>query len=66
MPLNHPALKAVGVRELKAVLDGTMKLGEAIESAQTQSRNYAKRQYTWFKNRFMAKARNAGMGVEIF
>ena len=45
-----PAMKAVGVRELAAHLDGKVSLGDAIGAAQQASRNYAKRQLTWFRN----------------
>ncbi len=47
-----PLLRAVGVAELLAHLDGTLSLEEAIESAQTHSRRYAKRQLTWVRHQF--------------
>ena len=45
-----PALKAVGFRELAAHLDGNMARDAAIAQAQMQTRRYAKRQSTWFRN----------------
>jgi tRNA dimethylallyltransferase len=45
-----PAMKAVGLRELAAVLDGAISLDEARATAKQASRNYAKRQLTWFRN----------------
>lgn len=45
-----PAMKAVGLRELGRYLDGESTLEEAVASAQQASRNYAKRQLTWFRN----------------
>jgi tRNA dimethylallyltransferase len=45
-----PAMKAVGVRELAAYLDGKTSLVDATTEAQQASRNYAKRQLTWFRN----------------
>ncbi|MDP3405894.1 MAG: tRNA (adenosine(37)-N6)-dimethylallyltransferase MiaA [Brevundimonas sp.] len=45
-----PALKAVGVRELAAHLAGEMTLAEATAAMQQATRNYAKRQLTWFRN----------------
>ena len=45
-----PAMKAVGVRELGAHLKGEMDLDAAIALAQQQTRRYAKRQLTWFRN----------------
>lgn len=45
-----PAMKAVGVRELAAHLDGALTLAEAIAAGQQETRRYAKRQMTWFRN----------------
>ncbi len=45
-----PAMKAVGVRELSAHLEGTTTLEQAIAAIQQATRNYAKRQLTWFRN----------------
>lgn len=45
-----PAMKAVGVRELSAHLEGTTTLDQAIAATQQATRNYAKRQLTWFRN----------------
>lgn len=45
-----PAMKAVGVRELAAYIAGETTLPTAIEAAQRETRRYAKRQLTWFRN----------------
>jgi len=45
-----PAMKAVGVRELGAHLAGEITLPQALEAAQRETRRYAKRQMTWFRN----------------
>ncbi|MCH8684887.1 tRNA (adenosine(37)-N6)-dimethylallyltransferase MiaA [Pedomonas mirosovicensis] len=45
-----PVMKAVGVPEFVALLEKRMDYQEAIESAQRATRQYAKRQYTWFRN----------------
>jgi tRNA dimethylallyltransferase len=45
-----PALKAVGYRELAAHLRGETSLDEALEAARQETRRYAKRQMTWFRN----------------
>lgn len=45
-----PAMKAVGVRELSAHLEETTTLDQAIAATQQSTRNYAKRQLTWFRN----------------
>lgn len=47
-----PVMKAIGVRELGAHLEGKLSLEEAVERAKAASRQYAKRQATWFRNRF--------------
>ncbi|MCM1001587.1 MAG: tRNA (adenosine(37)-N6)-dimethylallyltransferase MiaA [Wolbachia endosymbiont of Melophagus ovinus] len=47
-----PAMKAHGVPEIIKYLKGELNLDEAIQIAQTNTRHYAKRQYTWFKNQF--------------
>ncbi|MEE2566965.1 tRNA (adenosine(37)-N6)-dimethylallyltransferase MiaA [Hyphobacterium marinum] len=45
-----PALKAVGLPWLLAHLDGEIDADTAIAHAKRDSRRYAKRQYTWFRN----------------
>lgn len=45
-----PASKALGVPQLVAHLRGEMTLDEATELAKRDSRRYAKRQGTWFRN----------------
>ncbi len=44
-----PAMKAIGLKELLAYLDGKIGLDEAIEKAMQQTRRFAKRQYTWIR-----------------
>lgn len=45
-----PAMKALGVPQLIAHLAGELELTAAIEIAKRESRRYAKRQMTWFRN----------------
>ncbi|HEY0927309.1 tRNA (adenosine(37)-N6)-dimethylallyltransferase MiaA [Brevundimonas sp.] len=45
-----PAMKAVGVREFAAHLAGATTLDQAIDATRQATRNYAKRQLTWFRN----------------
>jgi tRNA dimethylallyltransferase len=45
-----PAMKAIGVRELQAAMAGKIGFPEAIELAKIATRQYAKRQATWFRN----------------
>ncbi len=54
LPLWDPALlsmKAIGAQELIAHLEGRMSLAEAREAAVIATRQFAKRQRTWFRNR---------------
>lgn len=44
-----PVMRAIGVREVAALLDGSMTRAEALAAGQQATRNYAKRQYTWFR-----------------
>jgi tRNA dimethylallyltransferase len=44
-------MKAIGVPEIAAMLAGELEQDEAIERAVIATRQYAKRQRTWFRNR---------------
>ena len=46
---NNPALKALGYTEMIAFLRNELLLEQAIAVMQQKSRNYAKRQETWFR-----------------
>jgi len=50
LPPELPAMKAVGVRELAAHLEGELSLEDAVAAVKQSTRNYAKRQLTWFRN----------------
>jgi tRNA dimethylallyltransferase len=65
IPPDHPAAKTLGVRELTVVLNREMQLPAAIKAATQASRNYAKRQATWFKNRFLKKEREKKRQIEV-
>jgi len=45
-----PAMKAVGVREIVDYLEGRASRADALLRAQQETRRYAKRQLTWFRN----------------
>ena len=52
--INHRelnALKTVGYAELFDALDGTISMEEAVEKVKQNTRRYAKRQMTWFRNK---------------
>jgi tRNA dimethylallyltransferase len=44
-----PAYKAHGLREIISYLNGDITKEEAIAKAQQVTRNYAKRQFTWWR-----------------
>jgi len=50
LPPNLPVMRAIGVAEIAAWLAGDISEEIAIERAQAATRQYAKRQYTWFRN----------------
>ena len=47
-----PVMKAIGVPELKRYLKGEISKSKAVSEAKLRTRQYAKRQLTWFRNRF--------------
>lgn len=48
---SRPSSRAIGAPELIAHLRGEMPLADAIAAAKTATRQYAKRQRTWFRSR---------------
>lgn len=46
---NLPAISALGVKELMPYLRGEILLEEAVDQIKKNTRNYAKRQMTWFR-----------------
>ncbi len=49
LPADAPVLRAIGVPEIAACLSGQFTSAEALARAQLATRQYAKRQYTWFR-----------------
>jgi tRNA dimethylallyltransferase len=47
--LSTTSAKAIGVREIQAHLQGQLSLAETITQIQAATRQYAKRQITWFR-----------------
>jgi tRNA dimethylallyltransferase len=45
-----PVMKAIGVADIAAMLEGRMSRAEVIARAAAATRQYAKRQMTWFRN----------------
>lgn len=53
---DHPALNTVGYKELFEVFDGKKTLVTAVSEIQQHTRNFAKRQITWF-NKYLTGSR---------
>ena len=45
-----PVMRAIGVQEISAWLHGEMTRAEMVEAGRLATRQYAKRQYTWFRH----------------
>ncbi|UKK85390.1 tRNA (adenosine(37)-N6)-dimethylallyltransferase MiaA [Sphingopyxis sp. BSN-002] len=45
-----PVMRAIGVPQIAAYLRGDLTRAEALEAAQAATRQYAKRQFTWFRH----------------
>jgi tRNA dimethylallyltransferase len=50
VPESAPARRAIGVPQIAALLAGEIDRARALADARTRTRNYAKRQYTWFRH----------------
>lgn len=50
LPEDAPIMGAIGVRPLMAYLQGALPLDEAVTKAKAATRQYAKRQGTWFRH----------------
>ena len=48
---SKTAKQAIGYKELKPYLDGKIPLQEAVDKLKMETRRYAKRQLTWFRNK---------------
>ncbi|MEH7463619.1 tRNA (adenosine(37)-N6)-dimethylallyltransferase MiaA [Bacillus thuringiensis] len=49
------SIQAIGYKELYEYFDGKISLEEAVNALKTNSRRYAKRQLTWFRNKMDVK-----------
>ncbi|TMM49796.1 tRNA (adenosine(37)-N6)-dimethylallyltransferase MiaA [Qipengyuania marisflavi] len=49
-----PVMRAIGVPEITALLQGDLLRDQAITAGQTATRQYGKRQYTWFRRQMPA------------
>jgi tRNA dimethylallyltransferase len=48
-PLSREASRAIGYREIGDYLDGRRTLPETVAEVQLRTRQFAKRQLTWFR-----------------
>ena len=55
MPHDAPVMRAIGVPEISAILNGSMSRSEAIARGKIATRQYAKRQFTWVRNQAPAE-----------
>ena len=58
---NLQSMKAIGYKEWFDYYQGTQTLVETLELIKKNSRNYAKRQYTWFNNQIPVKWFNVNL-----
>ena len=64
-PLSRTARQAVGYKETIDHLDGKQTLSETIELVQRRSRQFAKRQLTWFRQLAECRWLPAESGVDV-
>ncbi|MGW9947198.1 tRNA dimethylallyltransferase [Rhizobium leguminosarum] len=50
LPAEAPVMKAIGVSQITAMVRGEMTRDEVLEKGAAVTRQYAKRQMTWFRN----------------
>jgi tRNA dimethylallyltransferase len=61
---NHNALQTVGYKELFEYLDGKYTLAEAVAAIKTNTRQYAKRQLTWFRRDLSVRWTDPSISLE--
>ncbi|WP_312473065.1 tRNA (adenosine(37)-N6)-dimethylallyltransferase MiaA [Neobacillus sp.] len=52
---EYQSIQAIGYKEIYQYLDGYVTLEEAVENLKQNSRRYAKRQLTWFRNKMVVE-----------
>jgi len=55
LPAEQPVMRAIGVPDISGWLTGDLTEETSVERAQAATRQYAKRQYTWFRNQCPAE-----------
>ncbi|MCZ2256985.1 tRNA (adenosine(37)-N6)-dimethylallyltransferase MiaA [Sporosarcina sp. G11-34] len=61
---NMQSVQAIGYRELHQYIEGKISLDNAVELIKKNTRNYAKRQLTYFRNKLSVTWFDAGAGTE--
>lgn len=59
------SMRAIGYKEWEKYLEGNITKEEVIEEIQKHSRQFAKRQYTWFRNQMDVKWFNPSVEEEV-
>jgi tRNA dimethylallyltransferase len=54
VPADAPAWNATGYQSVRALVEGSITESEAVEAIVTETRQYAKRQRTWFRHQLAA------------
>lgn len=62
LPPALPVMRAIGVREIADHLAGRSSFRSMVEAGQLATRQYAKRQLTWFRNQELGLERFGGLG----
>lgn len=65
LPPAMPAMKAIGVSQIAEMLAGRITRAEAIERSSAATRQYAKRQSTWFRNQMDESWTRIGSAAEL-
>lgn len=66
IPISAPIKKAIGFKEFSQHLQGEMLLSDTISKVQINTRHYAKRQMTWFRNQMPNAIVLEDFGPEVF
>ena len=61
---NVQSVQAIGYRELHQSIEGTLTLDESVELIKKNTRNYAKRQMTYFRNKLDIVWFDADLGTD--
>jgi len=61
-----PAMKALGVPEIRDFLENKLERGEMLERIKMQTRRYAKRQMTWVRNKMSSAHTSSAQDLESF